>query len=444
MKRLLAVLTLMVLTASGARAATYTLLPVNANTNWYHPIWDIGSYPKAADDVAVISNANVSFPTTSLSISLGMSITVGVIRTAGTTTNVPWVTISSDSGSVLYFQSSDGRAVVEAAGMNAGSWQLHLNSRMTLLSDLEARCVSNKIFMFGSGAYDIAGASNLYLRNLATGSGSYGTFDTRMPASPNFTGELHLEGRPYVSVGHDAANNRYIMTNALVIVEPGTALLLRSYVSNLGYRVVCRSGSTLQAHVNQPANFRTPVEIHGWVTNTVWAGGFAFNLRGDVSGTGTIFRLGQWARMTNCYVGSVSPGLSGPGTITFMSSLAAGGTTSAWANALLLGEAGDPLQLVIEDGDQVIVTNRGEVLNLALLDVTFLTTTLQGTTNWFLQSGDGFAGGAFNSVDWGIFNGYCVSNVAGMENYIGAVVVPEPALLLLLGLCGLVASRFRG
>jgi len=420
MKKAALLCAMIVVTAWSVRAATYTLLNVNDSKVWTDPIWDIGSYPQAIDDHVVISNETVHGPWNGgRSIALNVGATVGVVRTLGTTTNLPWPSIDQ-AGATLHFHSSDGLARIIGAGMNAGSWQLAVRCRMKLLSALEVLVLSNKQTIFASSANALEGASNIYLRNRTP---EVYSLVVNLGPCPGFTGEVHVEG----AVSYAGETLLYSATNALVVIEPGGRIQIPSFVSNIGTRLVMRSGSTINCAVNNSINLRSPVEIHGDVTNAAWEWSpqAPFTLYGDISGTGTIhrspFSYNASSVYSNRYLGSVSPGLGGAGTITFVGGLYTGGT------AVVLGEVGDPLLLNIENGDQVIATTMDARVNLNALDVKFLDTTTPGTTNWFLQTANGFAGGAFNNIDWGIFNGYCVSNVPGMESYIGAVVVPEPA-----------------
>lgn len=426
MKHPVAVHAMICLIAAGAWAATYTMNPVTVDTFWDDSaLWDIGGYPNASGAEVIVSNNNVGGATGARNLRINVPCTVGVVRCVGQT-NLNVRPVLANWAQTLYFDDPSGTALVETRATTV-AYALELNSAIHLLSDLEVRIVSQSTI----NVYcDVSGAGDMYL--YGTAAPGYMRLSTSSPWN-NFSGGV------YVYNGADFPQtqaNTFLMTNSVVTLGANGLLRIMAGSKQIGKRLVALNNTQIYSYYNyQYWLTNMALEIHGNLN--LRADGAANSGRyvyyhGDVSGTGMI-TCSTGAGFTNRFVGSVSPGLSA-GAITF----------AAGSNAkLLFGQAGSPLLLNIEDGDQVAVSNIAYAVNLADFDVKFLTTTAVGTTNWFLYSSAGFTGGAFtNSPDFGVFSGYCVSNVPGMENYIGVVVVPEPALLL-MSLCGALAVRFR-
>lgn len=226
------------------------------------------------------------------------------------------------------------------------------------------------------------------------------------------------------------------LTNAAAFVieggRLGLAALTRATLPTVTNNspLVLRTGATLYA-INNTTNgihLLNTVTVDGVVTNEYQTHTLSFSYLGDVRGTGTVVNYlnGSINTVSNRFLGSISPGF-GPGTLTFDE---ATGVT-------ILGEPGMPVMLNIEDGDTLVLTNMGAAVDLANIDVTFLTATAKGTTNWFLYADNGFIND-FNSINYGILTGELVYEA----NRIGAVVVPEPCIAL-VGLAGLLWSRRR-
>jgi len=420
---------LVALTAMTMHAATYNLAPTAVDTLWNAAAsWYEGDFPRTAGDSAVISNECVGGGTSWRALNINTAITCGVIRVDGFTTNMPYPSLRTTTGSTLYLHNPDGAARIIGAGWGGGSWQVDVGVALVLLSDLHVTVVSGKIVNIGS---TLSGASNLYLTCGVPGSTRLGF---RSSTSPAYTGTIHINGR--MSMGQNVA---FQCTNAEVIVHSGSDVEIY-YTTNIGRRIVMYNATKMSTAYGLQSFLATPIEIHGTITNDAASGGTGLGRRmtwfSPISGTGAIVRASN--TYTNRYLGSVSPGFSA-GTITFRKI-----TSGAAGGSLILGEPGAPFLLIIDDGDQVRVENTGETLDISNLDVRFTATTAPGTTNWFLYCDDGFTGAAFNQVDWGVFSGSIIMDAPGMENYIGAVVVPEPAVLAgALGMALLAARRRR-
>ncbi len=145
-----------------------------------------------------------------------------------------------------------------------------------------------------------------------------------------------------------------------------------------------------------------------------------------ISGSGVLAKTGEG---TLHVIGSVAPG-SSPGTITF----------SKDGGALEFGTASDTVQLLIENGDLVVVSNLAAALNLGNVDVKYIGVTTLGETNWFLYSTSGI-NGTFNNIDYSSYSGETMYD--GANNRVGAVVVPEPAALCVMTVVLLTLTRRR-
>jgi len=290
---------------------------------------------------------------------------------------------------------------------------------MVFLSDTDIRIPTNKIFTIQG---EFFGTGDLHVYSPRGG----GILSLRAAASPDYTGTIYIEQ----SVGNVplAQTSLHMCTNASFVVRTGAALKV-AQIARMGKVVRMEPGSALQAEWASPSsNIADFVILGGVVTNATQRNSF-INFRGDVSGIGTLVKMNNNPDGTNMFTGSISPGLNGAGKLTI----------NEQQGVTLIGMPGTPVTLNIEDGDQLALLNMDVALDLANVSVKFLTETALGTTNWFLTCDSGFVG-SFNAVEYApMLNGIIIQE----NNQIGAVVVPEPALMLMGALALLTARRRR-
>ncbi|NLF39966.1 hypothetical protein GX586_10995, partial [bacterium] len=106
--------------------------------------------------------------------------------------------------------------------------------------------------------------------------------------------------------------------------------------------------------------------------------GYTIVFTSTITGTGLFVTANG---MTNILVGTLAPGF-GPGALTIDSA----------DGVVLLGMPGDALALEIENGDLLVLSNFAESVLLGNTTVRFLSTSTEGTTNWFLYSTSGIEG----------------------------------------------------
>jgi len=217
-------------------------------------------------------------------------------------------------------------------------------------------------------------------------------------------------------------------TNASFVIRRGASLTLGG-VAHAGRVIRMEPGSRLDTYWAWPSsNIADLVVLGGVVTNAAQQNAF-MNFRGDISGTGTLVKINSNPYGTNMFTGSISPGLAGVGKLTINE---VAGTTQ-------IGMPDAPVTLNIEDGDQLELLNMDVPVDLTNVSVKFLTETALGTTNWFLTCTSNVVN-TFNAVAY-------ASGLNGAVIYetdrVGAVVVPEPALMLAVALALTAALRRR-
>ncbi|NLF40489.1 hypothetical protein GX586_13680 [bacterium] len=398
-----------------ASAAQYIAPLISGNFNWTNTAqWSpVGSYPNSPSDEALFTNA----ATITVSVN-GGPVTAAVVTLAGTR-----ITLQNGSGSgrELFLTNNAGNPRITAIGLPF-NYQIVNNLITTFGQPLDV--VATNTLRFYPNMVSSADV------NLIANGGVIHLGDSYIVVniSTGYTGAVHVKGGN--SAGQYVAYKTWALSNSaayvveggrlafMALTQPQAALPVVSNISPL----ILNEGATLYA-LNNATNgilLLKDVTVNGVVTNEYQTHTLSFTYLADVKGTGAVVNYlnGSIDTVTNLFLGSISPGFSA-GTLTLDE---ANGVTK-------LGASGSPVTLNIEDGDRVALINMGAAVDLQNINVKFLTTTVPGTTNWFLHSDSGFAGGAFNTVDPGTFVCFVVSNVPGMPDYIGAVVVPEPVVL---------------
>ncbi|MCX7005498.1 MAG: hypothetical protein NTV22_19830 [bacterium] len=148
--------------------------------------------------------------------------------------------------------------------------------------------------------------------------------------------------------------------------------------------------------------------------------GYALLFTGMISGTGTFVEA---TGLSNTFVGTISPGFSA-GTLTFNQA----------TGVFVFGTSATPLQLHIENGDLLLMTNLAAPLDLGTLEVTFFSPTTYHETNWFLSCASGISG-ELHATNFVMYtSGQVIYDNA--NGRVGVWIIPEPACLVLLGAGG--------
>ncbi|NLF40349.1 hypothetical protein GX586_12965 [bacterium] len=396
-------------------SAEYVAQPSSFNTSWNVPtLWDVGDFPRAVGDVAIITNGYIGNGTGERRVQLNVAVTVSVVRFAGVTPSNMYPNISA-AGGRLYMESLSGNAQIQADSYTAYSWGSAVSAAMEPLSDTDIRVTTNKIFVLQSTLYG-AGGLHFYVPR------GGGMLETRSPASPDYTGTVYIEQ----SAGNFviAQNSAHIFTNATVVIRNGATLTVGG-VTRFGSEIRMEPGSRLDGYVGKYTYLYSSLVVFGNATNATRYNGFV-DFRGDVSGTGEFVKINSAANGTNYFTGTISPGFSA-GTLTINE---LGGVTR-------IGMPGTPVTLQIEDKDQLELINMDEAVDLTNVNVKFLTSTEPGTTNWFLTCTSTAVNG-LNGIEY-------APGLTGVVMYeadrVGAVVVPEPAVFMLGALAVLAAIK---
>lgn len=411
----------------GSIETNFVLMAPGDDRNWSDTnIWLHGVFPRDAGDIVVISNGTIGGPGPFRAITVDADVTVGAVRVTGTTSSGLHVALAG-AARKMYLGGNSGVATIDGMAYSPNALvQLDIANRLVLLSDLRVTIVSQSNLRISA---ELEGASNVHL---SSGAGAIRPRLCSGP-SPNFTGTIYVPRRGWLGENHGS-----MCVNADVIVGPHGNVEL-GVATNVGRRLVLHTGTFVGTATGTAPRIATPIIVNGHVTNNATdVGPRVMTWAGDVSGTGAIVRgIGNGYDRTNRYLGSISPGFDGAGQLVFRKQTMAGGTAGG---TMLLGEAGDPLLLNIEDGDRIRVENFPAPLGLTTLDVMFLTPGAPGTTSWFLYSESGFAG-AFNSVNFNVFTGHLASNDPAHVNWIGAAVMPEPAAVFCAGVAAFALAR---
>jgi hypothetical protein len=404
---------------STMHAAIFVAQPSYVDTNWSTAaLWEQGDFPRALGDEAVITNVYIGNITGARTILLDIAATVTAVRFRGGTTSNCYPQVSS-MDKRLYLQSASGNAQIEADSFSPQSWGSALKMPLVFLSDTDMRVTTNKIFAIAADS-EFHGTGDLHLYSLLANS----VVALRANASPNYTGTIYVES----SIGDTGVRleaQSYICTNARIVIRRGAILTLGS-VAQCGKVISMEPGSRMDAFSSTtPSNAADVVILGGVVTNFLRKSTF-MNSRGDVSGTGTLVQvILNNPGGSNIFTGSISPGLGGAGKLTI----------NEQQGVTLLGLPGAPVTLNIEDGDQLELLNMDVPVDLNYVNVQFLTSTASGATNWFLTCTSNVVN-TLNSITYAqSLGGYVVYET----NRVGAVVVPEPALMLAGALALLVA-----
>ncbi|NLF40966.1 hypothetical protein GX586_16100 [bacterium] len=420
MKRTFLLVGIVCLVAGSLYSAEFVAQPSYVNTNWNTPaLWDAGDFPKALGDVAIITNVYIGNTTGARSIGLNIAATVSALRVLGATPSNTYVQISDNyTGNRLYMQSSSGNAQIEGGGYTIHSWGSELSVPLVLVSDTDLRVTTNKIFMLGKSLY---GTADLHLYIPRGG----GLLAMRVDASPGYSGTVYAEQ----SAGERilVETQVYMLTNATIVIRTGATLLVAT-VARLGAEMRMEPGSRMESYYGRNTSNEAPLVIlGGTVTNGTRDNAFMV-FRGDVSGTGVLVKVNTGTTGTNYFTGSISPGLSA-GTLTMDEKQ---GTTR-------IGMPGAPVTLNIEDKDQLELLSMDEAVDLANVRVRFLTSTEQGTTNWFLTC----TSNVVNTLNGIEYAPGLTGSVFYEADRVGAVVVPEPAALMLGALAVFAAIKRR-
>ncbi|NLF39485.1 DNRLRE domain-containing protein [bacterium] len=349
--------------------------------------WSPNGYPNGPGDTAVFPHENLS-GTGSRTIYVDADVTAKAVRITGTIGADLHPTIASSGGKRLHLASNAGNAVIEGAGVNAGSWQADITAPLVLLSDVDLVVPSNKIMAVRSSYFE--GTNTMNLRAIA------GLIAFRVNGSPDFTGVLCAE---QTTASLLFQSQSYMCTNATIVVKGGTTLNLGN-AARLG-DLVLEPASRLDAYWSSPSSNDNRVTIQGVVTNAAQYSSW-MEFRGDVRGEGTLVKINSNPNGTNRFTGSIAPGVDGIGILTL----------DEQAGVTELGLPGDRLLLNIDvngsggvpgvDHDQVIVSNLDVSLTLDTIDLD-IDGSLGGTaTNWFLTVHSNLVNGTtFNSVTFG-------------------------------------------
>ncbi|NLF40873.1 hypothetical protein GX586_15625 [bacterium] len=414
--------TTLVLSASAATAATYAWQTAGG-ADWTNAAnWNPPGCPQELGDEAVLPQ--IASATYSINLHAGNAITLSVLRVtsdAGQSYRV-YMPVSTATRSEIFLENPNGNAqlLFEASagagkltfdGNAAARHLVHLNddldivvSNGTSTEDVE---FNRTIFDGADRTITKSGSGNLRLYVNTSGGGLNDcTFNI-------------LEGQFTIAIDNP-------IPQCPVDMHEGT-LLLCQYLG-VGHRggLIMRNNTTLRMQANGVSESKHgDITVHGSTTFDVQAGKELMGVYGMLAGTGTIVKTGT---QTNFYVGTISPGFSA-GTLTIDES----------AGAVLLGLTNNTVELLIEDGDLIELASFSAPVDLATIDATFLNATTPGMTNWFLTCDAGIAN-ELNSVSFtNALTGIVIYDAG--NGRVGAIVVPEPAILF--GAAGLVIAFLR-
>ncbi|NLF38973.1 hypothetical protein GX586_05970 [bacterium] len=433
MKRFVTVITLCAAVCLTASADVFTWTST-ANGNWDDPAnWQSvsGGYPQQPGDVA--SFTNIGLPsTTTLTITLPAgAVTCGVVTCSHVSNSFAFNGASANTSFLVLTNVGDvARIQVTQPRASSGGLFAFRNCTIEFTHPalLQAHLAS-LVFFESSSAWQGD--------TVVTGRGSSTVQYLRIACpSPNFTGTLVVDQYDAYFRATPAA-----ITNArLVKTVRGTGAYIENRQAPTFFPLKLENGTRYHLTSNGAGSHDGPLTAEGAVAIEADS---TLTLSADVSGTGTVAMTGSTAGTGIArFTGSISPGAS-VGVLGFNEN----------AGVLELGTAADALDLNIEitgaggeagvDHDQIVIQNLDTALNLANLNVAFSGTAPGNVTNWFLVGNSIDTASDFASVDYGPGRTGAIfkeDGFDGVNDRVGAIVVPEPAAIG-VALCAVVLCR---
>ncbi|NLF38317.1 hypothetical protein GX586_02660, partial [bacterium] len=360
--------------------------------------WMPNGVPNAPSHIAVLTNYGPMAPGSQFTINLPAAsmLTVGVVRAVNFPSNELYL-----SGCGFVMDNGTNAPVIEVA--NSADYEgLRIPNTLLFAQTLFVSNQSANIWTVGkdivsTGTIDKWGSGGVFIGG----------------SSSNFSGVLVAHQGSLVTRSN---MGRAVLSNATIRIASGAQFHLRDSMTVYA-DVVAEDGATVYgaAFDNDSNTFAGEVTITGNVTwSTIWSRPIGTWIRGGFVGAGIVTFTHSNGVLTNWFQGSISPA----------GSLMLRRTTAM----ILLGSAGDPVELRVGNGDVLSVSNAVSALDLSTIDVAVLDAPPAGDTNWFLTSTSGITG-AFHAVDFGGNAGVLIYDYAGNRAGVGAAMSTNALIL---------------
>ncbi len=427
---ILPALAALVLAHSAVQAEVFTWISTASGT-WTNPAnWQSvsGSYPQQPGDVAAFTN--IMETTAALDVTLPAGVVTCGVVTCAHITNTYRINGAGVNASFLVLTNIADTARIELTGQRASGGASFVFRNCTIVMPhhtlIAAPFYASGITFENTSAWE--GNAVVTTRSHMTE-----MYLLVQAPSPNFKGTVVVAERDLFMRATAA------LTNAqLIQTVRNTTAYINNRESTTRFPLKLENGTRYRLTSNGANAHEGALLIEGVVTvqadNTL-------TLSGAASGTGTVTKTGNGAAR---FTGSITPGASA-GILRFTRS----------AGTLLLGIAGDPVDLNIEvtgaggvpgtDHSQIIIASLDTALDLANINLAFTGVASGMVTNWFLVGNNIDVSSDFAAVDYGPGKtGEIVKedNFDGSNDRVGALVIPEPSLAL-AGLA-LLLGRRRG